>query len=327
VVLGLHYVGGWSQFLAHVDQSRLQVIDFKSLGFDGREFGFWPMVVGGLFLYLSYYGTSQTQAQRLLSARNETTIRKLLLINGLCRFPVTFAYCLGGLILGTFVSMNPEFASRIPEGKTDLMIPAFILNYLPHGIIAIIVIALLAAGMSAFSSYINSLSAVTMEDFVARGRIIPKARYVTYSRAVTLGWGVITMTLAFVADKVAATAIEATNKVSSLFFGPIVGMFLLAAVGRRIKPVAANIATAVGVLVNIALWMFYQNVFWFWWNAIGALVTVGLGVGLSLWRPPRSSAVVLTNGTAGFRVSIEAWILAAYFLAIVSVALVLPRLL
>jgi Na+/proline symporter len=327
VTLGIHYVGGWTQFIAHVDHKRLQVVDFTSFGFDGREFGFWPMLIGGFFLYLSYYGTSQTQAQRLLSARNEGTIRQILLINGLLRFPVTFAYCLGGLVLGTFVAMNAEFAARIPAAKADLMIPMFIAHYLPHGVIALIVIALLASGMSAFSSYINSLSAVTMEDFVCRSTTLPKEHYVYYSKAVTLAWGAVTMSLAFVADKVAPTAIEATNMVSSLFLGPIVGMFLLAASGRRIKAGPATLAAAVGVLTNVVLWLFYKSVFWFWWNAIGAIITLVFGICFSLIRQPEPEGVANYNGVVRMRWPAEAWILIVYFAAIVAFSEFLPHLL
>jgi len=47
------------------------------------EYGFWPMLFGGFFLYTAYYGTDQTQAQRILAARDEHTVRHLLLFNGL----------------------------------------------------------------------------------------------------------------------------------------------------------------------------------------------------------------------------------------------------
>ncbi|MEO1098318.1 MAG: sodium transporter, partial [Bacteroidota bacterium] len=45
---GLDYLGGWNTFVAQVDQSRIQSVDFSSLGFSkGEEFGFWPMFIGG----------------------------------------------------------------------------------------------------------------------------------------------------------------------------------------------------------------------------------------------------------------------------------------
>ena len=275
----LHYLGGWNAFLEHLDARRLRVIDFDNFGLDGREYGFWPMLFGGIFLYTSYYGTDQTQAQRILSARDAGTVRQLLLFNGLLRFPVTLAYCTGGLILGAFAVANPEFRAAIPVDKPDLMIPVFIEHYLPHGIVGIIVVALIAAWMSAYSSTLNSLTAVTMEDFVSSFVKIPEERYVNVSKYVLLAWGVLTLVFGFFAGKLAATAIEAINKIGSVCYGPILGIFLLTTI-PRVTPLAANVAAATGVGVNIILWLFFPNVFWFWWNAIGALVTLGLGTAL-----------------------------------------------
>lgn len=284
----LHYMGGWNAFLEHLDTRRLQVIDFNNFGLDGREYGFWPMLFGGFFLYTSYYGTDQTQAQRILSARNEGTVKQLLLFNGLLRFPITLAYCSGGLILGAFAMANPQFRAAIPLDKPDLMIPVFIEHYLPHGVVGIIVVALIAAWMSAYSSTLNSLTAVTMEDFVSSVVKVPEERYVSISKYVLLAWGVATLVFGFFAGKLAATAIEAINKIGSVSYGPILGIFLLTVI-PRVTPLAANVAVATGVGVNLVLWLFFPNVFWFWWNAIGALVTLGVGTTLGLLLTSRQS--------------------------------------
>jgi len=283
-VSALYYIGGWQSFLSHLDRSRLQVIDFGNWGFDGREYGFWPMLLGGLFLYASYYGTDQTQAQRILAARDQATVTRLLMFNGLFRFPVTLAYCFGGLVLGAFALSDPGFSRQIPSGKPDLMIPLFIGGYLPHGVVGVLVVALIAAWMSAYSSALNSLTAVTMEDFIDRRLRTPAHRYVPYSKAVLLSWGVVTIICGFFSSRIAATAIEAINKIGSLFYGPILGIFLLAAV-RWIVPAAANIAVIAGVSVNLLLCLFFKNVFWFWWNAIGGATTLLAGAALSLLLP------------------------------------------
>ena len=109
---GLHYLGGWSNFIDNVDTSRITAVDFSSLGFNGDEFGFWPMLVGGFFLYVSYYGTDQSQVQRLLSASSLKTMRQTLVCNGLMRFPITFAYCIMGLVIGTFALSQTDFISN-----------------------------------------------------------------------------------------------------------------------------------------------------------------------------------------------------------------------
>jgi Na+/proline symporter len=303
------------------------VVDFHNFGFDGREFGFWPMLFGGLFLYTAYYGTDQTQAQRILAARDETTVKKLLLFNGLLRFPITLAYCSGGLILGAFALANPQFRAAIPADKPDLMIPVFISHYLPHGVVGVIVVALIAAWMSAYSSTLNSLTAVTMEDFISPRVTIPQDRYVSVSKYVLLAWGLATMIVGFFAGKLAATAIEAINKIGSVCYGPILGIFLLTVL-PRVTPVAANIAAATGVGVNVFLWLFCPNVFWFWWNAIGAVVTVGLGVVLGLVlsdpRVPESADRASAQPGRPFPVR-ESLVMVCVFLVILVFCLALPR--
>jgi len=144
----LNNIGGWDAFIANVDNTRLEVLRTKSLGFSGDEWGLLPMIFGGFVLYASYYGCDQTQAQRTLSAKSEGTVRKILLMNGLARFPIVLMYCTAGLILGTFVALTPEFMAQIDPQRPDTMVPLFIVNYLQHGIIGILVVALLAAAMS-----------------------------------------------------------------------------------------------------------------------------------------------------------------------------------
>ena len=330
MIAALHYMGGWDAFVAHVDRSRLNVIDFSKTGFDGSEFGFWPMLIGGIFLYTSYYGTDQIMAQRILSARDQKTIRQMLLFNGLFRFPITMSYCLGGLILGTFALTNTEFGAKVLHGKPDLMIPIFITDYLPHGVIGLIVIALIAAWMSGYSSTLNSLTAVTMEDFVSKRFTIAPRKYVITSKLIALGWGAITMTCGFFAGKIAATAIEAINKIGSVCYGPILAMFILASMNRWVRPVAANVGVVSGVLVNLVLWLFFKNVFWFWWNAIGCAVTLLVALSLSRMMPAAASGSV-RSVEAGHAPDAIPWreigILLVIFSAIVAICLLLPRLL
>ncbi|HXG95653.1 MAG TPA: hypothetical protein VNJ06_00925 [Gemmatimonadales bacterium] len=324
MVSALYYIGGWQSFLSHLDRSRLRVIDFGNWGFDGREYGFWPMLLGGLFLYASYYGTDQTQAQRILAARDQATVTRLLMFNGLFRFPVTLAYCFGGLVLGAFALSDPGFSRRIPPDKPDLMIPLFIGGYLPHGVVGVLVVALIAAWMSAYSSALNSLTAVTMEDFIDRRLPTPAHRYVPYSKAVLLSWGVVTIICGFFSSRIAATAIEAINKIGSLFYGPILGIFLLAAV-RWITPAAANIAVVVGVGVNLILWLFFKSVFWFWWNAIGGVTTLLAAAALSLLWPTLPPAHIERPATPDPFPWRQSAVLLVFFVCMLAFCLLLPR--
>lgn len=283
LIAGIHHIGGWEEFVTNVDRSRLQAVNFDSMGLEkGDEFGFWPMLIGGFFLYTSYYGTDQSQVQRLFSAQDMGTVKKTLLFNGLLRFPITFIYCVMGLVIGTLAITQANFLQAIPSDKPDLMIPIFIRDYLPHGVIGILMVAIFSAAMSSLSSAINSLSAATVEDFFNRKKDLPNKKYMAYSKYAALFWGVVCIVLAFFTGDIAKTVIEAINKVGSVFYGPILATFIAAIALKKVNALGANVGLLSGVAVNIYLWLFVPEVFWFWWNAVGAVVTIIVGLLVSL---------------------------------------------
>lgn len=344
LIYGLEALGGWDAFVAQVDHERIDVVNFAPLGVaqDG-DFGFWPMLLGGLFLYISYYGTDQSQAQRTLSAKSLKTVKQTLLFNGLIRYPVTLAYCLMGLVLGSLVLAAPEFAGAIPKNKADYMVPVFITQYLPNGIIGLLIVAILSAAMSSLSSAINSLSAVTVEDFVMpflekqqskkllneESKNIDNSSYMRYSRWISLFWGLICLLLATFAGSIADTVIEAINKVGSVFYGPILAAFLLAIATKRTHALGANIGIIAGVALNVYLWLGVgDDLFWFWWNVTGFLATFGLGYLMSILidRPAKAVPIDFSIDWSELK-SKEAFILVIWFVLIVIVSVNLPAIL
>ena len=159
------------------------------------------------------------------------------------------------------------------------MVPVFIIHYLPNGVIGILIVSILSAAMSSLSSTINSLSAVSMEDFVKR--FYPKIsdeKYVQSSRILSLFWGLTCLFLAFFAGKIEGTVIEVINKIGSVFYGPIIGTFVLAIMTKKTHSIGANIGILAGVFFNIFLWLSVPDIFWFWWNAIGFSTTFTIGL-------------------------------------------------
>lgn len=326
-IAGLHYLGGWEAFTSQVDTTRLKAVDFQSMGLsEGSEFGFWPMLIGGLFLYTSYYGTDQSQVQRLFSAQDLKTVKSTLLVNGLMRFPITLTYCIMGLVIGTMVATQPDFRALIPLDKPDLMIPIFIREYLPHGVIGILMVAILSATMSSLSSTINSLSAASMEDFFNRKKQMSSVQYQQYSRWIVLFWGIVTLILAFFTGDIAKTVIEAINKIGSVFYGPILATFIAAIGFKRVHTLGANIGLLLGVLVNVYLWLFVPQVFWFWWNAVGAVVTLSTALVISMVSTPK---VKTNKGEVSLQFGWEfdrskTFILVGFFFLIIWISVQLP---
>lgn len=327
VVFGLYHIGGWDEFVNNVDRSRLVAVDFSSAGFHGDDFGFWPLVLGGMFLYMSYYGCDQTQVQRAMSAKNEHTLRQMLLANGVCRFPITMLYCFLGLLIGTFAMVTPEYLASIPADEPDKMMPIFIRDYLPNGIKGILVIAIFSAAMSSLSSTINSLTAVSMEDFVTRawGDLSDNA-YNWVSKLVCVIWGAIVLFFSLFAGDIADTIIEAINKVGSVFYGPILALFVIAIFVRNVNVVGANIGLLSGVFLNIYLWQFEPQIFWLWWNLIGFVVTVVVGISVSkfVYTSHVHGQESMMVFSLDLLKSTYAYILVAYFVGMVLIAAALP---
>ncbi|MEO1450388.1 MAG: sodium transporter, partial [Bacteroidota bacterium] len=300
---------------------------FGNMGFSkGEEFGFWPMVLGGFFLYASYYGTNQSQAQRLFSADKMQTVKHTLLANGLMRFPITLIYCLMGLVLGTLFMQTPELLSQVPAEKPDLMIPVFIKTQLPHGVIGLLMVAIFSAAMSSLSSVINSLSAASVEDFFNRDKQLPDGKYLSLSRYASIFWGCVCIVLAFFTGNIADTVIEAINKIGSVFYGPILATFVAAVGIRRVNGQGANIGLVAGVITNIILWLFFPQVFWFWWNMIGFVVTMAVGL---LWSflSPIGTSMAEHQGWAPERDDLsKVMVLMIFFVLILAISIGFPLL-
>ncbi|RMH86224.1 MAG: sodium:proline symporter [Calditrichaeota bacterium] len=291
--------GGFSGVLAHFDPERLKALDISGHGLgDGATFAFWPMLVGGFFLYVAYYGCNQTQVQRHLSTAHIDDTNMALVMNGILRFPVVVGYCLLGVAIGAFAVLKPEFLSMLPTREVlnngvveqvpnfNAAVPMFVLRYLPHGIIGVIIVALFAAAMSSLDSTLNSLSATTMRDIVERffGKAVSgnPGKALLWSKGITVFWGVACVTFSFFVGNISDSIIVSINKIGSLANGPILATFLLAILTRRANDWGTVIGIVAGFLVNLYLWLYVPGVSWLWWNVIGCGVTFGVGYAVSL---------------------------------------------
>ena len=222
-----------------------------------------------------------------MSAMSLDDAKNSLLLNGFVRFFIVTAYLGMGLIIGAFAYQNQEFRNMIPPDKLDYLVPIFVLNYLPHGIIGFIVIAMLAAFMSSLDSSINSLSAATMNDLYKR-YIRPGSEdghYFLWSKVLTVFWGAVCTGFAFVVGNISDTIIEAINKVGSLFYGPVLAAFILGILFRKSNAAGVKIGVVSGIAINLILWLGFPGVSWLWWNVTGSLSAIILGYSWSLLFP------------------------------------------
>ena len=288
IVYAASSVGGFDIILGAFPAERWNTLDLSTGLGDGSVTPFWGFLIGGFFLYISYYGTDQSQVQRELSAPSLDETKRSLLFNGLARFPLTVLYILLGLAIGAAYLHSAELRAAVPTDHLDYLVPQFILQHLPTGMRALLFASLLAAAMSSLDSALNSLSASTMRDFIERGRDLSQQRILFLSKLTTVMWGLIITGFAFLVGNISATVIESINKIGSAFYGPILASFLVGVLSKRANGTGVFVGVLAGVGFNLFLWLALPGVYWMWWNPFGLLVCVLMTFIVSrLTAPPR----------------------------------------
>jgi len=281
LIVSINMLGGDLSSLS-IDPERLNSIDFSHHGFgDGQTFAFWPMIIGCLFLYMGYYGCDQSQAQRLLATPDNRQTQNALMINGLIRFPIVLTYIIFGVVLAAFIQTQPEFASQLEGKNPDYLVPTFMITYLPVGVVGLVMAGLFAASMSSLDSAYNSLSAVTVTDFVLKFK--PKIaqnplKMLRLSKLITLLWGILTAGGAYFVAKSSSTVIELVNMIGSAFAGPILATFLGGILFRSLTGAGVITGIIVGTTLNFFIGQYMPSISWLWWGPIGFCTTLSVSL-------------------------------------------------
>jgi len=157
----------------------------------------------------------------------------------------------------------------------DYVFISFILKYLPSGLIGLLLAVIFSAAMSSTASELNALAATTTVDLYQRNKQNKSPiHYVKASKGFTLLWGVIAILFASIGS-LFENLIQLVNIIGSVFYGTILGVFLIAIFIKKIKGKAAFWAAIFSELFIIIL--FLQDIVSFLWlNVIGAVITVSL---------------------------------------------------
>jgi Na+/proline symporter len=180
-----------------------------------------------------------------------------------------------------FNQISTELNSSVPTKDSDYVFIRFILDYLPHGAIGLLLAVILSAAMSSTAGELNALATTTMSDFVKRlhkGELGSKTE-VRWSKLITVLWGLLAISFALMAD-LFDNLIEVVNILGSLFYGTILGIFVCAVFIKSIRARDVIIGAAVAELLVLGLfignqfeWFSYQIGF-LWFNVIGCFVVI-----------------------------------------------------
>ena len=182
-----------------------------------------------------------------------------------------------------------NLAVPIAETKdTDYVFITFVMTYFPHGLIGLLLAVIFSAAMSSTASELNALGSTSTVDLYKRS--IKKEgsdqHYLLASRLLTLLWGIIAIIFATFAS-LADNLIEFVNIIGSIFYGTILGIFLLAFYIRYVQSNAAFIAAVIGQTTVIYLF-FTTDIGFLWFNFIGCGLVVGIALILQTIMGKRS---------------------------------------
>jgi len=172
--------------------------------------------------------------------------------------------------------IRADAAKLSDESDTNYIFLSFVTRYLPRGLVGLILGVIFTAAMSASSGEINSLATVSMIDVYQRHfhRQGSDRHFLAVSRIATLFWGAYAMVFATFAQSLGAL-IEAVNQVGSLFYGSMLGVFVIAFFMKRTRGTAAFWGVLSGQAVVFAVaWL--TPIAYLWYNLIGCLVVLGV---------------------------------------------------
>ncbi|MFL2636609.1 MAG: sodium:solute symporter [Flavobacteriaceae bacterium] len=164
--------------------------------------------------------------------------------------------------------------SSIESNDLDYIFIFFILNYLPHGIIGLLLAVILSAAMSSTASELNALSTTTVIDIYKRNHNTKKSEkhYLKASKWFTVMWGLIAIIFASFGS-LFENLIELVNLIGSIFYGTILGIFIVAFFFKQVKGNHVFYAACISQILIFVIYAF-SEIGYLWLNFIGAIITI-----------------------------------------------------
>ena len=276
--------GGWPAFVEAAGAAgRFRVFDLST---DPRTvYTLWAGLLGGIALTLATHGTDQYLVQRLLSARSAREASTGLVLSGVIVFVQFVLFLVVGAMLYVYYQQVPL---PRPLGRTDEILPLFVITSLPHGVSGFIVASIVAA---ALSPSITALAATTVNDFYVK-YVRPhadQAELMRVSRRATIFWGVAQIAVALGAQFVTRSVLDAGLGILSLAAGPVLGAFLTGVLTQSVRSREMLVGMLAGALVVGWAWWTGATA-WTWFALIGAAVTIGVAGAATAAMPRRAHA-------------------------------------
>jgi SSS family transporter len=305
VLIGHLVDGGWSHvFSAASAAGKLKLVDFH---WDySQPHTIYSGLIGGAFLAMASHGADQLIVQRLLSSRSLKDAQVAVIGSGVV---VILQFALFLLIgIGLWV-LDAGRAFPTP----DSIFPTFIIEQMPHGLVGLLLAAILAATMSTHSGAINSLAAAATHDIYLplTRRAADDPRTLRVGKIFALFWGIVLTGGALLFPQNAQTPVVVVAlSIASFTYGGLLGGFFLGIFWERARQVDAIIGMSVGI-ASMSVVVFAKQISaafpgiaptlapiakiaWPWYVLIGVSITLVVGILSSLVGRPAAKRASAT---------------------------------
>ena len=164
--------------------------------------------------------------------------------------------------------------SKIEKNDKDYVFLHFILNYLPRGLVGLLIAVIICAAMSSTASELNALAATTTVDLYKRNVSKNKSdkHFLNMSKLFTVMWGIIAICFASIGN-LFENLIQLVNIIGSIFYGTILGIFFIGFFTKKIKSNSVFYSACISQILIFVIY-FSIDIGYLWLNFIGALFTV-----------------------------------------------------
>jgi len=183
---------------------------------------------------------------------------------------------------------------EITQKDSDYVFISYILNFMPSGLVGLLLAVIISAAMSSTAGELNALGSTTSVDFYKR--IIKRdgddRHYLIMSKVITACWGMLAVGFALYAD-LFENLIEAVNILGSLFYGTILGIFLTAFFFKFVRGNAVFFAAIISQVAILVLYYFQSDhISYLYFNLIGCALVISLSIILALTQSKNSEVEV-----------------------------------
>jgi SSS family solute:Na+ symporter len=222
--------------------------------------------------YDAIFAKKQTEIRRLMTALDSGSAPEIANATNAVSEQQKALDDLRGEVKQTLKAADP----KLETNDDDYVFISFVLHYLPHGVIGLLIAVIFCAGMSSSASELNALSSTTVVDFY-RPLLHPgasEAHYLFVSKLFTVLWGSVAISFALFANLV-ENLIQAINILGSIFYGSILGIFLVAFFLRFVRGSAVFVA-AISSQALVLILFYTTKIGYLWYNLIGCLLVLAL---------------------------------------------------